>query len=104
MANNTIKFTESQLQRAIKESINKIMKESVDSVSPDPFVDNGTYSPSDDEIKKSEEFYAKHCPWRKWPDAQTLEGLITCAYNLRHEFDSGKYSYNHLICDLYNMC
>lgn len=98
------KINESQLRKIVAESVKRVLKESADSVSPQPFDGYSSYSSSEDEIRSAEEFYAKNCPWRKWPNAQTIEGLITCAYHLRNDFDSGKYSYNHLICDLYHMC
>ncbi|MCF0243953.1 MAG: hypothetical protein HUK06_04190 [Bacteroidaceae bacterium] len=104
MNKRTIRLTESQLHNLIKESVKKVLRESSDSVSPQPFgrAEDAYSTASDEDEARHRAFRAKYYPWDNWPDAQTLEGLITIAYHLRSDFDSGKYSYNHLISDLYD--
>lgn len=99
-----IRLTESDLHKVIKESVRRVLKESIDSVNIDPYgTDAESYhSPSDDEIKKAEAFDKKYRTWRNNPDCRTLEGLIEWGYYNRRNFTNGKYSIDNFLCDLYH--
>lgn len=100
-----INLSESDLHNIIKKSVNRVLKESIDSVNIDQYGSDAEnyHSPTDDEIRNSTDFDRKYRPWRDNPECRTLEGLISWGYNQRRRFDNGTYSIDHFLCDLYYM-
>ena len=105
MRRNTIRLTESRLRGMIHEAVKSVLRESSDSVNSQPFgrPEDDTYVPSEEEIRAGNKFFSEHCPWRQWPECETLEGLISWAYHNDREFANGDYSIVWLLYDLYHM-
>ena len=104
MANKqVIRLTESDLRKVIKESVKNVLKESVDSVSPDSFGTSAEsyHSPSDEELRQSDEFNSKYRPWSL--ECKDVESIIEWAFYRKDEFKSGKYDIVNLLSDLYRL-
>lgn len=101
----TIRLNEKDLHRIISESVKRMLGESIDSVSPDPFGTNADsyHSPSTEELRKGREFDNKHCPWRNNPNCQTLEDMIEWGCYVAGDFESGKLNIRNFLSDLNDM-
>lgn len=101
MKKQTIKLNEAQLQRVIKESVKRVLSESSDSVTPQPFG-------NDDDmgyvrLDEDDSYFKKYHPWRYCQGCNTVNGLIQWANAYASDFAEGKYSIINLLRDLYWM-
>ena len=97
----TIKLRESELKRMIAESVKRVLRESIDSVSPDPYgTDADSYhTPTQDD----DTFLNKHCPWRQNSDCSTVEGMVEWGLYNSRRFENGELSIRNYFGDLNRM-
>ena len=97
----TIKLRESELKQMIAESVRRVLRESIDSISPDPYgTDADSYhTPTQDD----DTFLNKHCPWRQNPDCSTVEGMVEWGLYNSRRFENGKLSIRNYFGDLNRM-
>ena len=97
----TIRLNESDLHRFVRESVRRVLRESIDSVSPDPYGTEAEnyHEPTQDEMETS----YKYCPWRQNPDCSTVEGMIEWGLHCSREFENGKLSIRNFFGDLNRM-
>ena len=103
MNKKLIRLTESDLHRIIKQSVNKVLKESSDSVNAQPFgrpEDTMFDGASGEEYRKGEEFMRKNHPWRYNINCRDLASTIEMGMHLSDGFESGKYSIRNFLSDL----
>ena len=94
-----IRLTESQLHNLIKRSVKNVLLESSDSVSPQPYDGDSSYFPSEEELKRSDEFHKRTHPWRYMTEFK-LNKLIELGYFSRDKFESGEWSITNFLSDL----
>lgn len=96
-----IRLTEGDLRRIVSKSVKRVLRESIDSVSPDPF---GTNTDEyHEQSQKDAMFFDKLYPWRKNPDCNTVDGLIAWGAACARDFESGKLSIRNFLNDLDRM-
>ena len=99
MNKRRIRLAETQLHHLIKESVRKVLMESADSVSQQPFDGDSSYSPSEEELKRSDEFHRRTHPWRYMTEFN-INKLIELGYFSRKKFESGEWSITNFLKDL----
>ena len=106
MNKKLISLTESDLHRIVKESVNRVLRESSDSVSPQAFgrpEDTMFDGASEEEYAEGEKFMQKAHPWRYNINCIDLASTIEMGLHLFRGFEEGKYSIKNFLSDLYEL-
>ena len=94
-----IRLNESQLRRIVSESVKRVLRESSDSINPQPFgrPEDTMYDGGD----ADDEYLRQTNPWMYTPAwDEGLESLIELGMHCSKKFESGEWNIHNFLCDL----